>query len=225
MKVLAESVSQPWLALEVYDRAEAMTPIAALEGRPCWIGVDLSSVEDLTAAVAVFAEGDGESRRYDVLPMFFLPESNISMKSEKDQADYLRWADEAYLTLAPGNVVDHSAVISHLNDLAERFAVQEVVIDRWNSTAVNTALQEEGFTVNQFGQGMASMSAPVKELKRAILSGQFRHGGSPLLRMCFGNVVGEKDAHENEKFTKAKARGRYRRSGCGRNGGWQNHRQ
>ncbi|WP_171909573.1 terminase large subunit [Rhodobacter sp. 24-YEA-8] len=203
-----EGAAEPWLALEVYDRAEAMTPISALEGRPCWIGVDLSSVEDLTAAVAVFAEGDGEARRYDVLPMFFLPEANIAMKSEKDQADYLRWADEGFLTLTPGNVVDHSAVIAYLNDLAERFAVQEVVIDRWNLTAVNTALQEEGFTVNQFGQGMASMSAPVKELKRAILSGHFRHGDSPLLRMCFGNVVGEKDAHENEKFTKAKARGR-----------------
>jgi phage terminase large subunit-like protein len=52
------------------------------------------------------------------------------------------------------------------------------------------------------------MAAPVKELKRAILAGHFRHGGNPLLRMCFGNVVAEKDAAENEKFTKAKALGR-----------------
>ncbi|MCP4304908.1 MAG: hypothetical protein GY788_08565 [bacterium] len=44
--------------------------------------------------------------------------------------------------------------------------------------------------------------------KRAILSGHFRHGGNPLLRMCFGNVVAEKDAAENERFTKEKARGR-----------------
>ena len=52
------------------------------------------------------------------------------------------------------------------------------------------------------------MAAPVKELKRAILTGHFRHGGNPILRMCFGNVVAEKDAAENEKFTKDKARGR-----------------
>jgi phage terminase large subunit-like protein len=52
------------------------------------------------------------------------------------------------------------------------------------------------------------MAAPVKELKRAILAGHFRHGANPALRMCFGNVVAERDAAENEKFTKEKARGR-----------------
>jgi phage terminase large subunit-like protein len=46
------------------------------------------------------------------------------------------------------------------------------------------------------------------ELKRAILTGHFRHGGNPILRMCFGNVVADKDAAENEKFTKERARGR-----------------
>lgn len=70
---------------------------------------------------------------------------------------------------------------------------------------VNTKLQEEGFTVTQFGEGFASMAAPVNELKRAILAGHFRHGGDPILRMCFGNAVAEKDAAENEKLTKAKA--------------------
>jgi len=203
-----EGAANPWLALDVYDTAEAMTPIDQLMGRPCWIGVDLSSVEDLTAVVAVFPDGDGEARRYDVLPMFFLPEAGIAKKGERDQADYLRWAEEGHLTLTPGNVVDHSAIVDHITALGERYAVQEIAIDRWNSTAVSTALQAEGFAINQFGQGFASMAAPVKELKRAILSGHFRHGGNPLLRMCFANVVADKDAAENEKFTKDRARGR-----------------
>lgn len=204
-----EGAAQPWLSLEIFDAAEAMTPVDELIGRPCWIGVDLSSVEDLTAVVAVFpVESVGDGRRYDVLPMFFLPEAGLARKAEKDRADYLRWRDEGFLTVTGGNVVDHSAIVDHVVSLGERYGVQEIAIDRWNSTAVNTALQEEGFTVAQFGQGFASMAAPVKELKRAILSGHFRHGGNPILRMCFANVVAEKDAAENKKFTKERARGR-----------------
>lgn len=204
-----EGAAQPWLALEVYDAAEPMTPVPALEGRPCWVGVDLSSVEDLTAVVAVFpAESDGEGRRYDVLPMFFLPEAGLAKKAERDRADYVRWRDEGLLMVTEGNVVDHGAIVDYIVELGERYGVQEIAIDRWNSTAVNTALQEEGFTINQFGQGFASMAAPVKELKRAILSGHFRHGGNPLLRLCFSNVVADKDAAENEKFVKDRARGR-----------------
>ncbi|WP_162409389.1 terminase large subunit [Acuticoccus sediminis] len=210
-----EGAADPWLSLEVYDAAEDMTPVESLMGRPCWVGVDLSSVEDLTAVVAVFpAEGDHEGRRYDVLAQFFLPADNLTRKGERDRADYVRWADDGILTLTPGNVVDHTAIVDHVVELGERYGVQEVAIDRWNSTAVQTALQEEGFTVAQFGQGFASMAAPVKELKRAILSGHFRHAGNPLLRMCFANVVAEKDPAENEKFTKDPKRTRGRIDGA-----------
>lgn len=203
-----EGAAQPWVALELYDACQERETEEALQGRACWIGVDLSSVEDLTAVVAVFpSDGDG-GKVYDVVPMFFLPEAGLARKAERDRADYLRWRDEGFLTVTPGNVVDHGALVEWIIDFAASHAVQEVAIDRWNSTAVNVRLQEEGFTVNQFGQGFASMAAPVKELKRAILSGVFRHGGNPVLRMCFGNVVAEKDAAENEKFTKERARGR-----------------
>lgn len=209
LNIWQDGASQQWLPLEVYDAAEPMTPVADLTGRPCWIGVDLSSVEDLTAVVAVFpAEGEGDGQRYDVLPMFFLPEAGLARKGDRDRADYVRWQRDGFLTVTPGNVVDHAAIVAHVVRLGEQYGVQEIAIDRWNSTAVNTALQEEGFAINQFGQGFASMAAPVKELKRAILAGHFRHDGNPVLRMCFANVATEKDPAENEKFTKSAARGR-----------------
>ncbi len=208
LNIWQEGAALPWLPIDVYDAAEPRTPLESLVGRPCFVGVDLSSVEDLTAVMAVFPENQGSGVRYDVLPMFFLPEANIARKAEKDQADYLKWAGEGLLTLTPGNVVDQDAVMEYIIQLAQTYGLQEVAIDRWNSTAVTTRLSEEGINVNQFGQGFASMSAPVKELKRAILCGQFRHGASPLLRMNFANVVTEKDPAENEKFTKESARGR-----------------
>ncbi|WP_298374590.1 terminase TerL endonuclease subunit [Azospirillum sp.] len=106
------------------------------------------------------------------------------------------------------NRIDSETVVAHVVGLTERFDLQEVAIDRWNSTAVTTALQREDITVATFRQGFASMAAPVCELKRVILDGEFRHGGNPVLRMCFAKLVAEKDATENEKFTKEKARGR-----------------
>jgi len=203
-----EGAAQPWIALELYDRAEERAAEEELLGRACWVGVDLSSVEDLTAVVAVFPSAGDSGKVYDILPMFFLPEAGLARKAERDRADYLKWRDAGFLTLTEGNVADHAAIVAHIVAIGERYAVQEVAIDRWNSTAVNVRLQEEGFTVSQFGQGFASMAAPVKELKRAILSGAFRHGGNPILRLCFGNVAAERDAAENEKFTKERARGR-----------------
>ena len=204
-----EGAAEPWVDLALYDQAEPMLPVAELVGRPCWIGLDLSSVEDLTAVVAVFpSDGPDGARRYDVVPHFFLPEAGIARKAADDRADYLRWAEAGHLTLTAGNVVDYGAVLACIDGLAERFSVQEVAVDRWNSTAITTALQEAGHTVAAFGQGFGSMAAPVKELKAAILAGRLRHGGHPVLRSCFANAAAEKDAAENEKFTKARSRGR-----------------
>lgn len=53
------------------------------------------------------------------------------------------------------------------------------------------------------GKASPGMAAPVKVLKQAILAGHFRHGANLALRMCFGNVMPEKDAAENEKFTQS----------------------
>lgn len=203
-----EGAANPWMDLHTYDKADPPADPDDLVGESCWVGVDLSSVEDLTAVVAVFPAGERDSRTYDVLATFFLPEAALTRKADKDQADYLRWKEAGYLKVTDGNRVDYDVVIGHIVELAERYDLQEVAIDRWNSTSVTTALQKEGISVATFGQGFASMSAPVRELKRAILGGEFRHGGNPLLRMCFGNAVAEKDAAENEKFTKEKARGR-----------------
>lgn len=104
--------------------------------------------------------------------------------------------------------MDHAAVIAHVVVLAKRYAVQEVAIDRWNRTAVTAALQRERLEMAEFGQGFASMAGPVKELKRAILGGQFRHGGNPVLRMCFANIRAVRDDAENEKFSKDRNTGR-----------------
>ena len=43
-------------------------------GEPCWISVDLASVEDLTAVVVAFPRKD---RRVTVLRHFFLPRLSL----------------------------------------------------------------------------------------------------------------------------------------------------
>jgi len=201
------AAANPWLDLAIYDTNPPAADPDDLTGRPCVVAVDLSSVEDLTAVVAVFPSDDGEDRSYDVLATFFLPEVGLAKKADRDRADYLRWAEAGHLVVTEGNRVDYDAVLACIRDYAERFAVRTVAFDKWNSNAVTTTLQKDGLPVTEYRQGMVSMAAPVRELKRAILGGQFRCS-NPIMRSCFGHVRTEKDASENEKFTKATSRGR-----------------
>ena len=56
-------------------------------------------------------------------------------------------------------MVDYGHVEAYIADLAERFRVEAIAIDRWNSTGTQTRLLEQGLPVVKFGQGFASMSA------------------------------------------------------------------
>ncbi len=202
LNIWSDGAASPWLDMGVYDEGASALSIDEFIGQPCWIGVDLSSVEDLTAIVAAFAlEGGG----YAVFPFFFVPQDTLRRRQERDQVPYVRWAEEGHLIATPGSVVDYDIVEHQLHDLAERFDVREIVIDRWNSTGTINRLSAAGLPVATFGQGFASMSAAVKEIERAILSRSLHHGGHPILRWNFKNAVTDQDAAGNIKFNKGRS--------------------
>jgi phage terminase large subunit-like protein len=109
------------------------------------------------------------------------------------------------ITATPGNVVDYEIVEAKIMDLAERFNVAEIPIDRWNATGTMNRLMNAGLPVVKFGQGFASMNAAVKETERTILSGNLKHGGHPVLRWNFQNCTIDRDPAGNEKFNKARS--------------------
>jgi phage terminase large subunit-like protein len=90
--------------------------------------------------------------------------------------------------------------------LAERFRVEAIAIDRWNSTATTTRLMDQGLPVVRFGQGTASMSPACKELERLVLARQLYHTGCPVLRWCLGNVALEQNAAGDIKPNKARSK-------------------
>src|SRR5690606_26028352 len=68
LNMWSDGAPDTWIDMDVYDRCGDPIDEDALLGQPCWLGVDLSSTQDLTAVVAVFRRDDGG---YILLPHFF----------------------------------------------------------------------------------------------------------------------------------------------------------
>lgn len=195
-----------WLQVETtWDPCnKPVPPLEALRGRRAWAGVDLSSTTDVTAVVFL-VEDPNEPGAFDVVPYFFVPEDNIRLRSKRDRVPYETWRDQGLLIATEGNVVDYGVVRKKINDVGELLDVQEIAIDRWNSTSLQTDLLDDGFVVAQFGQGFASMAAPTKELERLLLTKALRHGGHKVLRWMADNVAVKQDEAGNIKPDKAKS--------------------
>ncbi|MCA1971239.1 MAG: terminase large subunit [Caenispirillum sp.] len=203
LNVWQEGAVDPWLDLQVWDRGAQLVDLDALEGEPCWVGVDLASVEDTCAVVACWRRPDGG---YIVHPWIYIPEGKLKRRNRAEGTNWQQWVDDGHVIVTPGDVVDYDVIEGQIIALAERFQVLEVAIDRFNATGTINRLMEAGVNVLTHGQGYVSMSGPCKEFQRAVLAGEISHGGHPALRWQVGNAVIDKDPAENIKVTKMRSR-------------------
>lgn len=199
-----DASTSPFVEMHVYDRGADDVDLEdfEFEQAPCYIGVDLSKNEDLTAVVCAFrTEGGG----YAVKPYFFCPEDNLRGRGDRHGVDYVTWAEDGFIIPTEGNTVDLRAVENHIRELCARFNVKEIAFDPTFGRSMMADLVQDGLPAVEFRQGWVSMGPAVKELERVILAGLFTHGGDPVLRWNFENVQVETDKAGVRMFHKARS--------------------
>jgi phage terminase large subunit-like protein len=201
LNIWLDHSTSPFVDMATYDKGAAPIDYDTFAGQPCWVGVDMSKSTDLSAVVACFRDGD----TYTVLPQFFCPAEDIRKRGDLDGVDYVRWSKEGYLTATPGNVIDNSAVADCIRDLCERYDVREIAFDVAYAQAVMAPLTSEGLPVVTMRQGWLTQSPALNTLEAAIISGNFRHAGHPVLRWCFSNVAINTDSNSNRTMHKGKS--------------------
>ncbi len=199
------SSTTAWIPDAIFMKGNEPIDMRLLEGRDCYAGLDLSSTGDITALVLIFPPRDMDEK-YILLPFFWVPEETIPQRVKANSVPYDVWEKQGHLLATEGNVIHYDFIEKFICDLAEKYHILEIAVDRWNATHMIQNLEDAGFTMVPFGQGFASMSTPTKEFYRLLMEGQIIHAGHPVLRWMAGNVVIETDAAENIKVTKAKSK-------------------
>ncbi|MBB4267603.1 terminase TerL endonuclease subunit [Roseospira visakhapatnamensis] len=183
---------------------------AALAGRPCYGGLDLARVNDLSAFVLLFPPtGDPDlgplAARWIAVCRFWVPEDDILRRARRDRVPYDVWRDQGFLTATPGNATDFAFIEHEILALAGRFDLRELAYDRTFAGEIVQTLQQEGLSLIEFGQGFLSLAAPTAELERLVVSRSFWHGGHPVLRWNASNVAVRQDPAGNIKPDKERS--------------------
>ena len=183
-----------WISMPSWDACTARIERASLKGRRCYVGLDLSTTTDLTAAVAVFPGAEG----FDVLAHFFMPAERIPLRVTRDRVPYDQWARAGWLTAIPGPIIDFERVRAVLQAWDQEFDLKVLAYDPWNATDLISRLEkEDGFTCVKVRQGFASLTGPSKSFETAVLSKRLHHNGDPVLRWNVANVSTETDHQGN----------------------------
>ena len=193
-----------WMPMEKWDNCAFAVDEDELEGRVCYGGLDLSSTTDITAFVLAFPPLDDEDK-YIILPYFWIPEDNLTLRVNRDHVPYDVWERQGYLQTTEGNVVHYGFIEKFIEKLGERFNIREIAFDRWGAVQMVQNLEGMGFTVVPFGQGFKDMSPPTKEVMKLVLEQKIAHGGHPVLRWNMDNIYIRTDPAGNIKADKEKS--------------------
>lgn len=193
-----------WMPMAKWDAYAFPVDAESLRGRICYGGLNLSSTTDLTAFVLVFPPDDEEDK-YSVLPYFWMPRDNMELRIRRDLVQYDLWEKEGHLLTTEGNVVHYGFIEKFIEELNERYNIQEIAFDRWGAVQMVQNLEGMGFTVVSFGQGFKDMSPPTKELMKLALEEKLAHAGHPVLRWMMDNIFIRTDPVGNIKPDKEKS--------------------
>jgi phage terminase large subunit-like protein len=176
-------------------------PAEPLAGRPCWVGVDLASNLDMTAAAFVFKEKDGS---YAVEWKYWVPRETVADRV-REGIPYDTWIREGWVTVTDGHRLDHESVARDLIAYGETHEIKAVGVDPWQAGALETLLQREGITVKDIPQRTAYLNSSCKLLEALVVEKRLRTGGNPVATWNANNVCVYTDPTGMIKPDKAKS--------------------
>lgn len=202
------TTEQVWLSIDDWQKCREDFSPEELEGRECWAGLDLSKTRDLTALVLVFGDvtgvtGEESSEVVRLLPFFWLPEERA--KELNHVVPFLAWAEQGYVELTPGNVVDYGRVLKRLEEISQRFHIRELAFDPYNAEELTQRVEAElGIPRVAFGQTIGNFAEPTAEFERRVVAGSMRHNGHPVMAWQASHCQVKSDANKNIRPVKRK---------------------
>jgi len=176
-------------------------PPEPLDGRPCWVGLDLADRNDLTAAAFLFRSEDGS---FDVELMCWCPADGIAERERRDSVPYSTWVREGWLRVTEGSRIDHEQIHADIMAFLADHQCRGIGADPWHLDWIGTKFQADDLPIQKIGQKIGYLTGPSKTLEDLVKTGRIRYR-SPILAWCGNNVAIWRDMNDNIRPDKSKS--------------------
>ena len=218
-----------WIEEAAWAAVQGEVNPAAMRGRSCWLSLDLSKKNDLTALTAVWVD---ERDHLYAKTWYWTTREGLADRSRADNAPYDQWAEAGHITAVPGSVINKTFVAAQVARLCAehdvRFlafdaamigdfitACEDIAFPTWKWEGVNGPVGR-GLKLVSHAQGkrvvfedrQLCMPRSVERLEDRILNGTITIDRSPVTYSCAANAQIDSDGMNNRCFDKKRSRGR-----------------
>lgn len=165
--------------------------LTELRGESCYAAGDLASKVDLAAVAKVFPR---PRNRFALFARYYAPHYTVSLPQNQH---LFKWAQQGWLTVHSGQVLDFNAIRDDIFEDCATFRVEEIAVDPWQATWLINELRAKNANAFEFRQIVQTMSEPMKQLDALMRTGQLEHDGNPITAWCIANVQAQVDRKGN----------------------------
>ena len=224
--------SEYWIDLDAWEAVQGRVDAGTMLGSRCWLGMDLSLKNDLTALAIAWRAADG---KLHATLRYWKPrdgDGGLSEAARQDGAPYGDWAEAGFLIGVPGRSIDYEFVAAEVVRWVSAHDVEMMAFDPAHSGEFRKACDRIGFQTwvydaekSQHGSGLKMMihgqgkygmnsknilwmPRSLQQLEDLILTGGIVIDENPVTKWCSSNAAVEPDAQGNRWFKKKRSRGR-----------------
>lgn len=218
-----------WIDEDSWAAVQGQVDESALKGCKCWLSLDLSDKNDLTALTAVWIDEKGHLY---AKTWYWTVKHKLEDRALADHAPYVEWAASGYLEAINAETIDKTFVAAKISELSSAHDVQYLAFDVAGVSDFITACEQIGFPVWKFegpdkpsGKGLKLvahaqgplrkfegrqlvMPVSIEKLEDRILEKTITVDSSPVTYFCAGNAFVNNDGLANRYFDKKRSRGR-----------------
>ena len=179
--------------------------LESFRGRPCWVGLDLSSGGDLTTLHLEFEEEAEKTWNYS---HSFMPRGRLEEHIETDLAPYDIWESMELITVTGGSSDyknDYKFIIKHLRDLQKEYDLTflGIGVDPHNADGILSDLEDFGCPVLIVTQSARNLNDATVDIQLLVKSKQYEYNqNNELLTWSFTNARVVKNSFDEIKVDK-----------------------
>jgi phage terminase large subunit-like protein len=219
-----------WLPEDKWAAVQGAVDANRMRKRRCWLSLDLSQKNDLTALTGAWEDFADEPLA--VKTWYWTTQDGLKDRAEADKAPYVEWVEDGYLVATPGATIDLTFVAMQVAELVAEQDVQELVVDPAFISDFIAACEQIGLAVWRYegpgkpeGRGLKIVSHAqgkrvmfedrqlcmphsITRTEDRILEGRIVIDSSPVTYSCAANAALDFDGQGNRAFDKKRSRGR-----------------
>lgn len=180
-----------WMNMDKYT--ECPVGVGEPEERTI-VGIDMAQKIDISSAIKVKQNSLG---KISFSCKFWIPEERLENCSKQMAEMYTNWANEGYLTITEGSVIDQDFIMEDIKEWISEDNLEDIAYDPWSATQFALNLAKQGIPTVEVPQTTKNLSEAMKETEARIYAGDVSHDHNPMMTWMMSNVCVKPDKNEN----------------------------